>query len=81
MSSVPRGFEGRDADVADEAKVDAPMPAEIAGAQVDFRHLRTRRIELAILEAGPEHGQEIAAPHRVIADAPQKKQASPVNAT
>jgi hypothetical protein len=81
MSSVLRGFERRDAEVADEAKVDAPMPAEIAGAQVDFRHLRTRRIELAILEAGPEHEQEIAAPHRVIADGPQKKQASPANAT
>jgi hypothetical protein len=56
------------------------MPAEIVGAQVDLCHLRTRRIELAMRKAGPEHEQEIAAPHRLISNGPQKKRASPANA-
>ena len=73
MRSVParferwqEGAEGR-LDVPDEALVDSRAPTELLTADVDLDDPRVRRKELLVRKVRPQHQQDVAVHHRVVA--------------
>ena len=59
----------RRAHVADDAEIDRRAATDVLRPEIDLRDADTApsRIELAIGEVGPEHQQDVAVEHRVVA--------------
>jgi hypothetical protein len=68
LQQQKQGGEGRFY-VADHAEIDRGAASDLLGTQIDLHdaHTPSLRIELAVRKIGPEHQQDVAVEHRVVA--------------